>query len=437
MSKVKVALPPKLLDVFSGKAFVRAAYGGRGSGKTRSFAKMSAVRAIMWAKAGVSGSILCGRQYMNSLDESSLEEVKTAINEEQFLRESFIITERTIKTDSEKFDGLVEYKFAGLDRSVNSLKSKSRLLLAWCDEAEHITEHAWEVLIPTLRVEGESELWVTWNPERKGSATNKRFRDSKDPLTKCVELNYKDNPWFPDILDRARLKDKLERPESYEYVWNGAFVSTMTGSYYAASLTQAKEEGRIGFVAADPLLTHRIYCDIGGTGANADAFTMVIAQFVGAEIRILNCYESQGQPLATHLSWLRSKNYGPDRAQVWLPHDGATYDKVYSVSYDSAMKDAGFKVTVVPNQGKGAAMARIEETRRLFGSIRFNEATTESLRDALGFYHERRHEQRDVGLGPDHDWSSHFADAFGLMSVAYELSPGKRKPLHLSTRHII
>ena len=396
---------------------------------------MSAVRALMWAKAGKSGIILCGRQYMNSLDESSLEEVKTAINEEQFLRESFIITERTIKTDSEKFDGLVEYKFSGLDRNIASVKSKARILLCWVDEAEPVTEHAWEVLIPTLRDE-ESELWCTWNPERKGSATNKRFRDSKDPLTKCVELNYKDNPWFPDILDRARLKDKLERPESYEHIWNGDFITTMTGAYYAASLTQAKE-GRIGFVAADPLLTHRIYCDIGGTGANADAFTMVVAQFVGAEIRVLDCYEAQGQPLATHLSWLRSKNYGPDRAQIWLPHDGSTHDKVYDVSYESAMKDAGFKVTVVPNQGKGAAMARIEETRRLFPTMRFNESTTEPLRDALGFYHERRHEQRDVGLGPDHDWSSHFADAFGLMSVAHELEPGKRKPLHLSTRHII
>lgn len=436
MSRVKVALPPKLLDVFSGKAFVRGSYGGRGSGKTRSFAKMSAVRALMWAEAGKSGIILCGRQYMNSLDESSLEEIKTAINEEPFLRESFIITERTIKTDSEKFDGLVEYKFSGLDRNIQSVKSKARILLCWVDEAEPVTEHAWEVLIPTLRDE-ESELWCTWNPERKGSATNKRFRDSKDPLTKCVELNYKDNPWFPDILDRARLKDKLERPESYEHIWNGDFITTMTGAYYAASLTQAKEEGRIGFVAADPLLSHRIYCDIGGTGANSDSYTMVIAQFVGAEIRILDCYEAQGQPLATHLSWLRSKNYGPDRAQVWLPHDGSTHDKVYDVSYESAMKDAGFKVTVVPNQGKGAAMARIEETRRLFPTMRFNSANTESLRDALGFYHERRHEQRDVGLGPDHDWSSHFADAFGLMSVAHELEPGKRKPLHLSTRHII
>jgi phage terminase large subunit len=43
-----------------------------------------------------------------------------------------------------------------------------------------------------------------------------------------------------------------------------------------------------------------------------------------------------------------------------------------------------------------------------------------SGRDALGYYHEKKDEQRDVGLGPEHDWSSHAADAFGLMAIAYE-----------------
>jgi len=164
---------------------------------------------------------------------------------------------------------------------------------------------------------------------------------------------------------------------------------------------------------------------------------MWVAQFVGAEIRILNYYEAVGQPLATHLAWLRVKGYTPEFAQVWLPHDGSTQDKVYDVSYESAMKDAGYKVTVVPNQGKGAAMARIEEARRLFPSMRFNESTTEAGRDALGWYHEKRDEIRNIGLGPDHDWASHGADAFGLMAVAHELPSGPRKPLNLSTRHII
>ena len=38
----------------------------------------------------------------------------------------------------------------------------------------------------------------------------------------------------------------------------------------------------------------------------------------------------------------------------------------------------------------------------------------------LGYYHERKDDARNVGLGPEHDWSSHAADAFGLMAIAYE-----------------
>jgi phage terminase large subunit len=80
----------------------------------------------------------------------------------------------------------------------------------------------------------------------------------------------------------------------------------------------------------------------------------------------------------------------------------------------------GFKVEVIPNQGAGAAAVRIEAVRRLFPKCWFNEATTEAGRDALGYYHEKKDEQRSIGLGPSHDWSSHAADAFGLMAISYE-----------------
>ena len=117
---------------------------------------------------------------------------------------------------------------------------------------------------------------------------------------------------------------------------------------------------------------------------------------------------------------LRSKGY--DDAQIWLPHDGSTNDKVYDVSYESALKDAGYKVTVVPNQGKGAAKARIESCRRTFPSVWFNETSCQGGLDALGWYHERKDENRNIGLGPEHDWASHGADAYGLMSIVYEES---------------
>jgi phage terminase large subunit len=117
---------------------------------------------------------------------------------------------------------------------------------------------------------------------------------------------------------------------------------------------------------------------------------------------------------------MRQEGYTPDRAQIWLPHDGSTQDKVYDVSYESALKDAGYEVTVVPNQGKGAAKARIEAGRRMFPAIWFNEAKTQPGMDALGWYHEKKDEARNIGLGPDHDWASHGADSFGMMCVVYE-----------------
>lgn len=421
----EIALPPKLIPVFLGEADVRGAWGGRGSGKTRSFAKMSAVLGYQRAMAGREGIILCGRQYMNSLADSSLEEVKAAIREEDWLDDFYEIGEKYIRTKC----GRVSYAFAGLDRSLDSIKSKARLLLCWVDEAEPVTEEAWRTLIPTLREE-DSELWVTWNPKRKHSATDERFMDSKDPRVKVVLLNWRDNPRFPAKLERDRLRDLEERPDTYSHVWEGEHVQTVDGAYYTKDLIQAKADGRIGRVAADPLLTLRAFIDIGGTGARADAFAMWIAQFVGREIRVLDYYEAVGQPLATHMNWLRGKGYTPERLQIWLPHDGATHDKVYSVSYESSMMDAGYKVTVVTNQGIGAAKRRIEALRRVFPMCWFNAETTEPGREALGWYHEKIDEQRSIGLGPEHDWSSHGADAAGLMAIAYEVPSVASKTIY-------
>lgn len=378
---------------------------------------MTAVRAYMWDMANRRGIILCGRQFMNSLDDSSMEEVKAAIRSEPWLLAHFDIGEKYIRTKS----GRISYKFAGLDRSLDSIKSKSRILLCWVDEAEPVTEEAWVKLIPTLREE-DSELWVTWNPESKRSATHKRLREGRqDSRVKIVEINWRDNPWFPDVLERTRQRDMADRPEQYDHVWEGDFVSVVEGAYYAAALKQAREQGRISPVSFDPLMRVRIYCDLGGTGAKADAFAMWPAQFVGAQIRTRDYYEAVGQPLATHIDYLHSKGYRPERADIYLPHDGATNDRVFDVSFESAFRAAGYEVIVIPNQGKGAARMRIEAGRRVFTSVWFDEQTTEAGREALGWYHEKRSEDdRNIGLGPDHDWSSHGADSFGLMCVAYE-----------------
>lgn len=421
MTTARVRIPPKLVPVFLGEARYRGAYGGRGSAKTRTFAKMTAVRGYQWSQAGEEGIIVCGREFMNSLDESSMAEIKAAIRSEPWLNAHYDIGEKYIRTK----DRRIEYDFIGLHQNLDSIKSKARIKLLWVDEGEPVSETAWEKAIPSVR-EHDSEVWVTWNPESKRSATHKRFRENPPSDAKIVEINWRDNPWFPAVLEKERIEDLEKRPDNYEHVWEGGFKTVTEGAYYAASLTEAKARGRISRVEFDPLMTIRLFVDIGGTGARADAFAMWPAQFIGREIRTRDYYEAVGQPLATHINWLRSKGYTPDRAQFWLPHDGASNDKVFDVSYESALKAAGYQVTVVPNQGKGAAAARIEAGRRMFPSIWFDEETTDAGRDALGAYHERKDDKRGIGLGPEHDWSSHAADAFGLMCVAYE-EPIERK----------
>lgn len=439
MSEVAIALPRKLIPVFQGRADVRGAHGGRGSGKTRSFAKMSAVVGMRFGLAGVTGQILCGRQYMNSLAESSLEEVKRAIEEEPALKAYYEVGEKFIRS----WDRRIHYTFSGLDRSIDSVKSMGRILLCWVDEAEPVTDDAWRTLTPTLREESEegewnAELWVTWNPKRKNAAVETRFRNSDDPLVKIVELNWRDNPRFPAKLERDRLRDLEERPDQYDHVWEGGYITALSGAYYAKAIAKAKAEGRIGRVGPDSLLTFRVHCDIGGTGRNADAFAMWVDQWVGREIRILDYYEAQGQEIGEHVAWLVRRGYKPGMTTIVLPHDGATQDKVYAVSYQSAFREAGFEAIVIPNMGRGAATKRIEAGRSLFPSMWFNAPegadwettpTAQAGLDALGWYHEKRDEKRDIGLGPDHDWSSHGADAFGLIAVDYQLHPpsGLRK----------
>ena len=170
-------------------------------------------------------------------------------------------------------------------------------------------------------------------------------------------------------------------------------------------------------------MTIRAIWDIGGTGQKSDATAIWVVQYIGREIRLLDYYEAQGQPLAVHVSWLRDNGYG--KAFCVLPHDGSTNDKVHDVSFESALRAAGFDVQVIANQGTGAAMKRIEAARRLFPSMWFNEPKTGAGLDAIGWYHEKRDPERNIGLGPNHDWSSHGADAFGLVAVAYEMPQGK------------
>lgn len=205
---------------FARPARHRVFKGGRGSGKTRGLALMSAVKVYQLDMEGREGVWLCSREHLNSLEESSLEEVKAAIRATPWLAPQFEIGEKFIRTRSRR----ISFAFAGLRHNVESIKSKARILGNWTDEAEPVPESSWQKLIPTIREEG-SENWVSYNPESPESATHRRFVATESDDIVVTHINWRDNKWFPAVLDLERRNDLKFRADVYDHVWEGEFLT--------------------------------------------------------------------------------------------------------------------------------------------------------------------------------------------------------------------
>lgn len=201
-SQVDLQIPAKLVPVFATEGVrYRGAHGGRGSAKTRTFALMTAVKAYQAAEANISGVILCAREYMNSLEESSMEEVKQAIRSVAWLDDYFDIGEKYIRTKNRK----VSYVFCGLRHNLDSIKSKARILVAWLTRPSLF-----------LRLRGKSFARPFVKKAQKSGLRGTRRRTAAPPTnfseripqksSIIVEMNYVDNPWFPRCLRKSDRK---------------------------------------------------------------------------------------------------------------------------------------------------------------------------------------------------------------------------------------
>jgi phage terminase large subunit len=405
--KAEIELPPKLVNLFDGEARYRVAFGGRGSGKTRSFALMSAVYGYRWGMSGRQGQILCAREHLNSLDESSLEEVKSAIRSVDWLDAYYEIGEKYIRSR----DGKVSYVFAGLRRNLDSIKSKARVILAWVDEAENVSEAAWQKLIPTIREE-ESEIWVTYNPESKHSAVHQRFRVNPSSDVKVCEINWRDNPWFPDVLNQERINDQKLRPDVYDHVWEGAFLIHVEGAYYTVEMREANAEGRIGSAPYDRSVGVVTAWDLGV----GDSTAIWFAQMVGPEVRLIDYYESSGVGLDHYVAILNSKGY--NYTDHILPHDVRVRELGTGKSRLETLDNLGVRPITIAAQLN--VDDGIQAVRSLLGRAWFDEEKCERGIDCLRQYRRDYDENnKSFKARPLHDWSSHGADAMRYLAIGY------------------
>lgn len=211
-----VDLIPKMRP-FAKPARHKVAHGGRGGGKSQTIATMLVLRGlerpIRW---------LCTREVQKSIKESVHRLLADTIRR-LGLGEFYDIQETTIKGANG-----TEFLFAGLrDHTIESIKSYEGCDGAWIEEANKVSSRSANVLIPTIRKDG-SELWWSFNPDQDSDYVYDRFVKHKDEDAVVVEINWRDNPWFPQVLDVERRKLKAINADLYEHIWEGK-LRTLAG----------------------------------------------------------------------------------------------------------------------------------------------------------------------------------------------------------------
>ena len=162
--------------------------------------------------------ILCCREVQNTIRDSVHKLIADQI-EDMGLSPYFEITQTSIRNVNGS-----EFIFKGLRFDPQGIKSTEGITLCWVEEAQTVSENSWSILIPTIR-EPNSEIWLTWNPLDEASATYQRFVVNTPPDCIDVEVNYYDNPYFPDVLRQEMEWLKQKDFGAYEHVWLGKPLS--------------------------------------------------------------------------------------------------------------------------------------------------------------------------------------------------------------------
>lgn len=388
-----------------------ALFGGRGGGKSWAVADH-----LLIEGASKDMRVGCAREHMKDIKESVkqlLDDRIQALGLQDYYESTY---SPPYEIRGKRTNTL--FIFKGLWRNPDGMKSMEGMDRVWVEEAARISQRTIDILIPTVRKDNSALIW-TWNPEYDHDPIEKLFRSANGPPPRTIlkRVQWEDNPWFPFELREAMEAMYANDPDRAEHIYGGEYVRVVDGAYWAKELRAARAQGRINnAVAYDPNFSLRTYWDLG----RRDATAIWVVQFVGGDIKVIDYCEGVGQAPGYYFGWLRSQGY--ESAENVLPHDGASVhpENPTSMSYEDQSRKAGFKTRVVRGSGSGAIGAdqkRIDTARRVFNRISFHEDNCRAGIKALTHYHEKIHPETKALMGPDHDWSSHGATAFGLMCV--------------------
>ena len=394
--------PAKLRGLFTPKRY-KVMHGGRGGGKSWAVA-----RALILMVADAPLRVLCAREIQKSMKDSVHRLLKDQITA-MGLDSEFEVLDTEIRCTNGG-----TFLFTGLQsHTVDSIKSFEGVDRVWVEEGHGVSKKSWDTLIPTIRKPG-SEIWVTLNPDMDTDDTYVRFIAAPSDDTWACEVNWRDNPWFPEVLEQERQKAQRNMlAEDYGHIWEGKAKRVAEGAIYRYEIEAMFADKRVCPVPYDPLLPVHTVWDLGWN----DAMTIIMVQRSPTTVNVIDYIEDSNRTYAWFVSELEKRGYrwGTD----YLPHDGAAKNPQTGISSIQTLKNLGRNVAdplpaIDVEEG-------IKQARMVFPKCYFDQAKTARLLECLKRYRRAINQRTNEPTGPLHDEYSHGADAFRYLGMAVPL----------------
>lgn len=395
-----LALPEKLAPLYEPRRY-KVMHGGRGGGKSHGVAQV-----LLDIGARTPLRILCAREIQKSMRDSVHRLLKDYIVK-LGLQAFYEVLDNEIRGSNGTL-----FLFSGLQsHTVDSIKSFEGVDIVWVEEAHGVSKKSWDVLTPTIRKAG-SEIWLTLNPDMETDETYQRFIASKSQDTWVCEINWRDNPWFPEVLNQERLKAQRSMlQEDYEHIWEGKPRRVAEGAIYRHEIDAVYADGRVCPVPYDPTLPVHTVWDLGWN----DCMTIGFVQRGPQDVRIIDYIEDSHRTLDWYVAQIEKRPYrwGTD----FLPHDGRTRNFQTGKSTEEQLRAMGRKPVCL-------AQTSIEEgikaARLLFPRCYFDKDKTVRLLECLKRYRRDIHTKTGEPTAPLHDEYSHGADMYRYIGQAVE-----------------
>ncbi|MDE2471116.1 MAG: phage terminase large subunit, partial [Bradyrhizobium sp.] len=316
----------------------------RGGSKTYNFC-----RALLILGARRKLFILCTREIQKSITESVHRVLELQIDAMKLRNFYQVLSHKVVGKNGS------EFVFAGIKNNITAIKSMEGIDVCAVFEATHVTNHSWDVLLPTVRGRPADdprgrggpfgrgpEIWVEFNPDLDSDQTYKRWvltppepvvrfavdpahpslameeirRMTPQPQSVVAEINWRDNEWFPADLKSKMLDLRKRDYEEYLTVYEGKVRRVVKGAIFAKELEKAMAEKRIGpHVLLDRSKPVDVAVDLG----RADMTVLWFVQQAGMEHRFIDCYGNFGFDWSHYLEQIQSRKYLIGR--IYLPHD--------------------------------------------------------------------------------------------------------------------